>query len=59
MMNNSKMREFHVPFIHILAIVGLVTIVSMVSTRYFINYYFQSTIPTPSIQYTDSQIKVD
>jgi hypothetical protein len=56
-MNNSKMREFHVPFIHILAIVGLVTIVSMVSTRYFINYYLLSHPNTPIINYTDSQIK--
>ena len=59
MMNNSKMREFHVPFINTLVIVGLVTIVSMISTRYFINNYLLSHPNTPIINYTDSQIKPD
>lgn len=55
----SDIKEFHIPFINALVIVGLVTIVSMISTRYFINNYLLSHPNTPIINYTDSQIKVD
>lgn len=55
----SNIKEFHIPFINALVIVGLVTIVSMISTRYFINNYLLSHPNTPIINYTDSQIKVD
>jgi hypothetical protein len=56
-MNDSKMREFHIPFLHGLVIVGLVTIVSMISSRYIVSYILSH--PSESIHYTsqESQIK--
>lgn len=52
-MNNIKTEEFHKPFIKNLVIMGLVTIVSMVSARYFIIYSF--SIPSSTPVYTSSE----
>jgi len=43
-MPNSQKCEFHISFIKCLAFIGLVTIVSMISTHYFIKslYSFSS-----------------
>jgi len=52
-MPNSKNCEFHMPFIKCLVFIGLVTIVSMISTHYFIkSLYFTSSNSTI---YTSSQ----
>jgi hypothetical protein len=56
-MSKCKFKEFHVPFIKDLVLVGLFTIVSMISVRYFINNYLYSIPNTPIIQYTNSQPK--
>ena len=50
MMSKPNFREFHIPFIKSLAIVGLVTIVSMISARYFIENVFAN--PYKSHEYT-------
>ena len=55
----SKKEEFHVPFIKNLAFIGLVTIVSMISVRYFLSFTLKTHQNTPIIQYTQSQIKPD
>ena len=55
----SKKEEFHVPFIKNLVFIGLVTIVSMVSVRYFLSFTLKTHQNTPIIQYTESQIKPD
>jgi len=43
-----KNEEFHIPFLKQLVIIGLVTLVSMMSVRFFFNYYLSDTIYTPS-----------
>ena len=55
-MNNSKNGQFHIPFIKSLVIMGLVTMVSMISARYFINYSL-STHPESTI-YTSSESQI-
>jgi len=55
----SKKEEFHIPFIKNLVFIGLVTIVSMISVRYFISFTLKTHQNTPIIQYTESQIKPD
>ena len=54
-MNDSKMREFHIPFLHGLVIVGLVTIVSMISARYLVEYTLSSSSKTPIYTSQESQ----
>ena len=51
-----KNTEFHIPFIKSLLFVGLVTIVSMISAHYFIDYLYESNSPTPIYTSHDSQI---
>jgi hypothetical protein len=58
-MSKSKFEEFHVPFIKNLAFVGLVTIVSMISVRYYLLKSFSSTINPPIYTSSDSAIKPD
>ena len=48
-MNNSKINEFHKPFIHALILVGLVTGISMISTRYLVNYILTYHYNTPRL----------
>ena len=55
-MNNSNMRDFHIPFIKSLVIVGLVTIVSMISARYLVEYSIINPHNTPIYTSHDSQI---
>lgn len=52
-MSNSKKCEFHMPFIKCLAFIGLVTIVSMISTHYFIKSLY--SLPSNSTIYTSHQ----
>jgi hypothetical protein len=52
----SKNDEFHIPFIKELAFVGLVTIVSMISVRFFLGSFISPNLNPPNIIYTDSQI---
>lgn len=52
-MNKSKVEEFHVPFINNLVIIGMITIICMISTHFFIHYTFQS--PSEHPQYTSDR----
>jgi hypothetical protein len=45
--------EFHIPFIKNLAFVGLITIVSMITTRYLLVNYLPNLIKTQ--EYTTQQ----
>ena len=49
-MKKSKFEEFHVPFIKNLVFVALVTVVSMISVRYYLtnslSAYSQSSVYT-------------
>jgi len=49
----SKNDDFHIPFIRNLAFVGLVTIVSMITTRFLLINYMGSYLKTP--EYTSSK----
>lgn len=53
MTNNSENKEFHIPFIKSLVFLALVTIVSMISARYFIFYSFPTQHSMPV--YTSSE----
>lgn len=55
-MTNTKTNEFHKPFIKSLVIVGLVTMVSIISTRYFVNYMLTNYYNPPSYTSYESQI---
>ena len=48
-----KKDEFHVPFIKNLVFIGLVTIVSMITTRFFLVNYIGTYLKTP--EYTSSK----
>lgn len=52
-MNNTKTGEFHIPFIKSLAFVALVTIVSMISVRFYLLKSL-SSINNPPV-YTSSE----
>ena len=58
-MSNLENQEFHIPFIKNLVFVGLVTIVSMISARYFVQYSLSSYYPTPSYTSQESQMSPD
>lgn len=47
-----KNDEFHIPFLHSLVIVAVVTVVSMVSAHFFIHNSFSTPYDSP--QYTSS-----
>jgi hypothetical protein len=49
----SKKEDFHIPFLNNLLFVGLVTIVSMISVRFFLYDYISTILKTP--QYTSHQ----
>ena len=58
-MNKSKFEEFHVPFIKNLVFVALVTVVSMISVRYYLTNSLSAS-PQSSIYTSEqSQIKPD
>lgn len=50
----SKYEDFHLPFIKELVFVGLVTIVSMISVRYFLFSTIHPAPNTPVIDYTQN-----
>jgi hypothetical protein len=52
-MSSSKFVEFHVPFIKNLVFVGLVTIVSMISVRYYL--VNSLSVPSKSPIYTSQE----
>ena len=56
-MSKSKFEEFHVPFIKSLAFVGLVTIVSMISVRYYLLKSFSPPSNPTIYTSTNSPIK--
>jgi uncharacterized membrane protein len=53
MSNFSRKDDFHIPFIKNLAFVGLVTIVSMITTHYLLLNYLPNLIKTQ--EYTTQQ----
>ena len=53
----SKNDDFHMPFIKNLAFVGLVTIVSMITTHYLLLNYLPTITKTP--QYTSQQSYIE
>lgn len=55
-MNNLKTSEFHRPFIKSLIVVGLVTMVSMISSRYLIEYYLRHHYSTTVYTSQESQM---
>ena len=58
-MNNIKKGEFHVSFIKNLAFVGLVTIVSMITTHFLLVNYLPNLIQNQQYTIQESQIKPD
>jgi hypothetical protein len=49
-------KEFHVPFIQSMIIVAVVTVISMVSSHYIINYYAEHSIfTTKNINYSSQE----
>jgi hypothetical protein len=54
-MSNVKTEEFHKPFIKSLVAVGLVTLVSMISTRYFVKYIIYNHYQSHQYTSQDSQ----
>jgi len=42
-----KNTEFHIPFIHSMVIIVAVTLVAMVSSRYFVENYLYKHTSTP------------
>jgi hypothetical protein len=52
-MSKSRFEEFHIPFIKNLAFVGLVTVVSMITTHYLLLNYLPNLIKNQ--QYTTQQ----
>ena len=58
MMTDINSKEFHIPFIKNLVFIGLVTIVSMFSIHYFVEYLYLSYLPSPIYTSQESQISV-
>ena len=55
----SKNDDFHVPFINNLAFVGLVTVVSMITTHFLLLNYLPSLIKTHIYTSQESQMQPD
>jgi uncharacterized membrane protein len=55
----SKKDEFHVPFIKNLAFIGLVTIVSMITTHFLVVNYLPNLIQNQEYTIQQSQIEPD
>jgi uncharacterized membrane protein len=53
----SRNDDFHVPFIKNLAFVGLVTIVSMITTHFLVVNYLPKLIQTQEYTIQQSQIQ--
>jgi hypothetical protein len=58
-MSKSKFQKFHVPFIKNLAFVGLVTIVSMITTHFLVVNYLPNLIKTQEYTIQQSQIQTN
>ena len=58
-MTNSTNQEFHIPFLKSLVFLALVTIVSMVSARYFVFYTLSHSSKTPVYISSESQSLTD
>jgi|688.fasta_scaffold189241_2 hypothetical protein len=58
-MSKLKISEFHKPFIKDLVLVMLVTMVTMISTRYFIINYINKGISPPVFSEQKSYIHTD
>ena len=55
----SKNDDFHIPFIRNLAFVGLVTVVSMITTHFLLMNYLPSIIKSQEYTTQQSQITPD
>jgi uncharacterized membrane protein AbrB (regulator of aidB expression) len=55
-MSKSKFEEFHVPFIKNLVFVALVTVVSMISVRYYLTTTL--SLPQNTTIYTSSESQI-
>jgi uncharacterized membrane protein len=55
----SKNDDFHIPFIQNLAFVGLVTVVSMITTHFLLINYLPKLIQTQEYTTQQSQIQPD
>jgi hypothetical protein len=55
----SKKDEFHVPFIKNLAFIGLVTVVSMITTHFLVVNYLPNLIQNQEYTIQQSQIEPD
>ena len=53
----SKKEDFHIPFIQNLAFIGLVTIVSMITTRYLLVNYLPNLIQSQEYTIQQSHIQ--
>jgi uncharacterized membrane protein len=58
-MSKSRFEEFHVPFIKNLAFVGLVTVVSMITTHYLLLNYLPNLIQNQQYTTQESQMQPD
>jgi hypothetical protein len=58
-MKKSKFEEFHVPFIKNLVFVALVTVVSMISVRYYLTNSLSASQQSSVYTSQQSQIKPD
>jgi hypothetical protein len=56
MRDSTKNKDFHQPFLSQLIFVGLVTIVCMISTKFFLLNYLMTTQNTPSFTIQKSDI---
>ena len=51
-----RTNELHVSFIKSMALVAFVTVFAMVSSRYIVDYYFNSKIfPAKTLEYSSQQ----
>ncbi len=55
----SRKDNFHIPFIKNLAFIGLVTVVSMITTRYLLINYLPNLIQNQQYTTQESQIQPD
>jgi hypothetical protein len=55
----SKNDDFHIPFIKNLAFVGLVTIVSMITTHFLVINYLPSLIKTQEYTIQQSHVQTN
>lgn len=54
-----KTKEFHEPFIKALVLVAIVTVFTMVSTKYLVNYYLEPYYNTSIFTSEQSQLSTD